>query len=346
MLYLTPISQNWQWDGKNEESNTNKEKAERSQIPERPRIREAASIHVRAGDNSTVSYTMPFVASPTGYDPILEVHLDTVTVTSSLNDIRLITAESCRVSRILCKSHSLSSLMRFQVQAQMPTPLAWNAERTWKYEITLRQPVIFLLRDHVNMFTDLGKDWSSGPPSDYNRFIPMQYHLDIKLHNYELNTYLNDQNIIDKPLIREQNSMFLFFHHVYSFSCFIALLTLRGALLHNGVKIPLAQYRPIANTVSFWIGAPNIDVFMTLPRWNSHSLFPSPHRSYIGHVGHFYLDSSYRYFAEVSPENIDNLKLNFVVSFLKYASVYSHIPDHPSAETWCTKRAAIPSDIL
>lgn len=41
---------------------------------------------------------MPFVAGPSGYEPILEVHLDTVSVTSSLNDIRLVTAESCRVS--------------------------------------------------------------------------------------------------------------------------------------------------------------------------------------------------------------------------------------------------------
>lgn len=41
---------------------------------------------------------MPFVAASTGYDPILEVHLDTVTVTSSLNDIRLVHADSCRVS--------------------------------------------------------------------------------------------------------------------------------------------------------------------------------------------------------------------------------------------------------
>ena len=38
------------------------------------------------------------VASSKGYLSMLEVHLDTVTVTSSLNDIRLLTAESCRVS--------------------------------------------------------------------------------------------------------------------------------------------------------------------------------------------------------------------------------------------------------
>jgi hypothetical protein len=38
------------------------------------------------------------VTGPSGYQPVLEVHLDTFVVTSSLNDIRLVTAESCRVS--------------------------------------------------------------------------------------------------------------------------------------------------------------------------------------------------------------------------------------------------------
>lgn len=79
--------QNWQWDGAVE-------------VPNRPRKREPASIHVRAGDSSTISYIMPMIAGPVGYEPILEVHLDTVTVTSSLNDIRLVTAESCRVCSV------------------------------------------------------------------------------------------------------------------------------------------------------------------------------------------------------------------------------------------------------
>jgi len=32
-----------------------------------------------------------------GYEPILEVILDTVTLTSSMNDIQLLSAESCNV---------------------------------------------------------------------------------------------------------------------------------------------------------------------------------------------------------------------------------------------------------
>lgn len=58
------------------------------------------------------------------------------------------------------------------------------------------------------MFTDLGKDWSAGPPSDYYRFVPMVYVVELELRKLELNLYVNDHNIIDKPSIREENGEF------------------------------------------------------------------------------------------------------------------------------------------
>ncbi|OSD07084.1 hypothetical protein PYCCODRAFT_793525 [Trametes coccinea BRFM310] len=257
-------SKNWQWDGKVE-------------VKDRPRKREAASIHVRAGDSSTISYIVPMVASVKGYLSVLEVHLDTVTVTSSLNDIRLLTAETCRI-----RSH-------------LPAPLKWNGLRQWTFAISLRQPCLYLLRDHINMFTDLGKDWSTGPPSDYNLFTPMIYVVDLDMHNYDINLYVNDQNIIDKPLIKEDN----------------ALLTLRGTHLTNGIHMPFNKYRPEATTVSFWIDAPDVNVSLSLPRWNITSLYATPDRSQVGRIGMLSLKGSYRYFAEVKPEHVDQLKLDF-----------------------------------
>lgn len=76
--------QDWQWDGQGD-------------IQQRRRIREPATIHLTVGDRSSISYMLPMITGPSGYQPVLEVHLDTVVVTSSLNDIRLVTAESCRV---------------------------------------------------------------------------------------------------------------------------------------------------------------------------------------------------------------------------------------------------------
>lgn len=64
---------------------------------------------------------------------------------------------------------------------------------------------MYLIREHINMFTDLGKDWSAGPPSDYHRFTPMVYGISLELHMFQLNAYVNDHNIIDKPSIREEN---------------------------------------------------------------------------------------------------------------------------------------------
>lgn len=163
----------WQWDGL-------------SRGP-RPRRREAASLSIKAGDDSTISYLMPLVAGAEGFRPLLEVHLDSVTVSSSLNDIRLLRAESCRI------------------QGDMHSPLQWNASRVWRFGVSLRQPTLFLLRDHINMITDLAKDWTMGPPSAYATWVPVTYAVDVDMWNYELNLYVNDHNIIDKPLLREEN---------------------------------------------------------------------------------------------------------------------------------------------
>ena len=55
------------------------------------------------------------------------------------------------------------------------------------------------------MITDLVKDWASGPPSDFHRFIPMMYLLQIQLDGYSINMYANDHNIVDRPLNKDEN---------------------------------------------------------------------------------------------------------------------------------------------
>lgn len=183
--------QNWLWDGLNPDSDT---------PITRPGQREAAYIYLSSGDRSSINYTMPMVLTPEGYESTLEVHLDTPEITSSLNDITMLTAESLRV------------------RCALPTPLQWNGERTWAVALSVREPILYLLRDHINMFTDLGKDWSSATPApttrtptDYWRFVPTVYVVELELIHYELNLYVNDHNIIDKPLTREENGWILSF---------------------------------------------------------------------------------------------------------------------------------------
>ena len=83
----------------------------------------------------------------------------------------------------------------------------------------------------------------------------------------------------------------------------------------------MMKYRPEITTVSFWIEGPDVQVRLTLPRWNTRSLYSAPHRNTdIGRIGILRLDASYSYFTEVHSENIDQLKLSFTVRFLQILS--------------------------
>ena len=97
----------WQWDGLVE-------------IPHRPRKREPAFFSLTIGDRSSISYLLPMVVGPSGYESVLEVHLDTMTITSSLNDIRLISAESSRVNMFLLPIGNLLTFLRFTVSYRFP----------------------------------------------------------------------------------------------------------------------------------------------------------------------------------------------------------------------------------
>ncbi|OJA20857.1 hypothetical protein AZE42_02968 [Rhizopogon vesiculosus] len=266
-------SKNWQWDGF-------------SEYP-RPRKRDQAALHCTAGDSSSISYLLPMVTGPEGYEPRLEVHLDTVSVASSLNDIKLIAAESCRV------------------HASFPSPLVWSAERRWSFSVSLRQPVMYLLRDHVNMFTDLTRDWTSGPPTGWNNFVPTIYVLELHLHQFELNLYANDQNIIDKPLVKGENT----------------LVTIRAPSLSTEVTFPSNKYQPEATSIPVVIDIPDVTVSLSLPRWNTQYLYNSGKEHRVLHAATFRITSSYHFWAEVQPENIDQLKLSVETSEVAYKAL-------------------------
>jgi hypothetical protein len=93
----------------------------------------------------------------------------------------------------------------------MPSPLQWNAERQWTIDTAFTRPIIHLLRDHVTLITDLVKDWTSGPPSDFALFVPTTYVLKMGIKDFEVYLYVNDHNVIDFPLSHEHNGELLLF---------------------------------------------------------------------------------------------------------------------------------------
>jgi hypothetical protein len=139
------------------------------------------------------------VASREGFLAILEVDLKKVTAFSSVNQVEFLRADRCTVRSV------------------MPTPHKWNAERKWEIQVKLVKSNMKLLRDHINLITDITKDWASSPTpnsaeeakrmgaEEYNRFVPIVYALGVTLEGYRLDLYANDHNIIDWPLSHVDN---------------------------------------------------------------------------------------------------------------------------------------------
>lgn len=180
------------------------------------------------------------------------------------------------------------------------------------------------------MLTDLGKDWSSGPPTDYQKFIPMEYIFRLEMHHFDLNLYANDQNIVDKPLVKEENgnikTSLLLACVLFSFTT--ALVNVRGPHLKTTTSIPLNKFRSEFTTIGFDIAAPDLALDISLPRWNIHALQLSSGALNLIKTSLFKLSGSYMYYAEVHEENIEQLKLDFNVCSRAFFSLLSCIA-HP-----------------
>lgn len=96
----------------------------------------------------------------------------------------------------------------------------------------------------------------------------------------------------------------------------IVLFTLKGHALNNTTFIPSNVFRPLSTTVDFKVNGPDIALSLTLPRWNTHALSETAieHLREIGHISNFVLNGSYKYFSEVRPDCVDQLKLDIKVS--------------------------------
>ena len=91
-------------------------------------------------------------------------------------------------------------------------------------------------------------------------------------------------------------------------------MTLRGSFLQNDNIIPSDRYRPLSTAIPFNIEAPNVMVSLTLPKWSTHSLLASQPVETLGRFERLRLEGSYQYFADRRVDNIERLKLHFIVS--------------------------------
>ncbi|KAG9100936.1 hypothetical protein FRC07_010370, partial [Ceratobasidium sp. 392] len=255
---------------------------------QRRRHRPYGWLDIQFEAGSFLKYTLPMVASRKGFESILEVDLKKITASSSVNQVEFLRADQC--------------LLR----AVMPSPHVWNAERIWTVQTNLAKPNIKLLRDHINLLTDLVKDWTSNTPPDslehakklsveeYERFVPVIYNIQVVLENYRLDLYANDHNIIDWPLSHVDNS----------------ILSLTGQTLSSDVSIQSNEFRPEFSSTPFTVIAPRISMALSMPKWNTHSAFATPRTSDIGRIDSLLISGSYTGYSDIRPDAVDRLKLD------------------------------------
>ncbi|KAG8901896.1 hypothetical protein FRB99_005016 [Tulasnella sp. 403] len=259
-------SKDWKYDGIAPLADTRKKKDKRP----------FGWLDVSIGPSSTLTYNMAMVADEAGYRNTLEVHLREPSVSSSVNGTLFWRNQACRV---LC---------------DMPSPLKWDGFRQWTFDITFMTPNLYILRDHTTLITDLISDWTSGPPSDFNTWVPTVYSFKFGLKDYTINLYVNDHNVIDHPLADDKNS----------------LLVLSGSSANVHLNVPADKFRPAFRTTTFWVEIPTLQVGMSLPDWNTHYTFARERPMSLGTIGFLRLDSSYTSYPEVHPDHVEKFVLD------------------------------------
>ena len=81
-------------------------------------------------------------------------------------------------------------------------------------------------------------------------------------------------------------------------------------------EIPSTVFTPESTSIPFSVVGRNTVVDFSLPRWSTHALHAPKQGVTLLHTESLNINGSYLYFAEVREGNIEQLKLDFEVSFL------------------------------
>ncbi|KAI9696269.1 MAG: hypothetical protein M1836_005822 [Candelina mexicana] len=243
-------SKDWKWKGRAENSPAGplrqKEKQKKSGKTKKggkgvpgPDVRPFGWLDVKVMPDSTVKYLMDLVAGRSGYHNTLALDFRGTEMSSSVNHGLLLRSD------------------RQEISCDLSNPLEWNGLRIWKFDIICNALELFLLRDHVFLLTDLVNDWGSGPSSDYYTFIPFQYLMQLRLPDFQLLLNANDSNIINSPADFDDNTY----------------LNIWGGDLAANVMIPLDNFSPVQNEVSFELDAHHGGFKLHAPPWNTQHTF-------------------------------------------------------------------------
>lgn len=253
---------------------SHKNKKQQKPVVGGPDVRPFGWIDLKVLANSTVNYTMDMYARKDGYHNKLDLDIKGTEISSSVNHA------------LLWRAGALA------LEADLSNPLRWNALRKWYFKIACHGLDLFILRDHMFLLTDLITDWSTGPPPDFYTFVPFHYALDVNFDDFNLFLNSNDANIVNDPSDTEDNNF----------------LILRGQTLSAELGIPIDQYRPTQNGITFDVLGHNMSLDMSnSPKITLHSLLRTKR---VATLKKLTLNGSHTYFVEQSPGLTDILQMD------------------------------------
>lgn len=238
-----------------------------------PDVRSFGWIDIKVFANSTISFAMDLVAKADGFSNQVKLDLRRPEISTSVNHGLLWRSRSQKIS------------------CNLSYPLKWNALHPWHIDIQGDEPELFILRDHIFLFTDLVSDWASGPPGDFHNFIPYHYTIGLRFNACKIYVNANDSNIINNPSDIDDNTF----------------VVLWGKELVASVEIPLKSFRPARNQVTFEADVSHGGMQLCTPAWNTYHTFLSG--SDIAFLKDLRLNGSYDYFGSTLPGLTDTMVL-------------------------------------
>lgn len=282
-------SKDWKWKGRQStrtglESNQKGKKGQKIKMESKEEpivdIRSSGWLDIKLSQNSTVSFTMDLVANIHGFGSRVDLDLKGTEISTSVNHGLLWRS----------KSHKISCDLSY--------PLKWNSLHLWSIDIQGDAPELFILRDHIFLFTDLVGDWAFGPPADFHTFVPYKYVLNLTFNDFQIYINTNDSNIINNPSDVDDNTF----------------LVLWGKGLGAKVEIPLTSFRPARNRVTFDANAHDGGMKLYTPAWNTyHTFLEKPD---VALMNTLQLNGTYDYCNATSPGLTDILILDILGSDL------------------------------
>jgi hypothetical protein len=239
-----------------------------------PEARSFGWLDINVGRNATITYTMDMVANPRGFSNNLEVDIPNAEITTSVNH------------GLLWRS------VDQHLSCDISNPLEWNGLHTWRFDITSNDLELFILREHIFLLIDLINDWSSGLPPEFLTFIPFRYLVKLQIGIFRLHFNANDSNIINNPSDFDDNTF----------------VTLFGTALLANICIPLTNFRPYCNDISFDIKADTSGINLHVPPWNTLATFLSV--TELANLKDLGIYGTYQYCATTLSSNTDTLLLN------------------------------------